>query len=102
MILSWDDITGLYNMTDVPWNHFKIYIQSVDLYYSTAKGRKRCHRRAYEHGLALIAAWKSNYIHYTVWAKITYPFLNFNNATDWISNFIPHFSGACDTYLCWD
>ena len=31
--------------------------------------------------------------------EITYPFLNFNGATvevkEWISNFIPHFKGAC-------
>ena len=35
----------------------------------------------YEHGLTLIPAWISNYIHYKVWDEITYPFLNFNGAT---------------------
>ena len=35
----------------------------------------------YEHGLTLIPAWMSNYIHYTVWDEITYQFLNFNGAT---------------------
>ena len=30
------------------------------------------------HGLTLISAWISNYIHYEVWYEITYPFLNFN------------------------
>ena len=29
----------------------------------------------------LIPAWISNYIHYKVWDEITYPFLNFNDAT---------------------
>ena len=35
-----------------------------------------------------------------MWDKIIYPFLSFNVATvevwEWISNFIPHFTGACD------
>ena len=35
----------------------------------------------YEHGLTLIPAWISNYIHYNVWDEITYPFLNFNGVT---------------------
>ena len=35
----------------------------------------------YLHGLTLIPAWISNYIHYKVWDEITYPFLNFNGAT---------------------
>ena len=30
------------------------------------------------HGLTLIPAWISNYIHYKLWDEITYPFLNFN------------------------
>ena len=35
----------------------------------------------YKHGLTLIPAWISNYIHCNVWDEITYPFLNFNGAT---------------------
>ena len=35
----------------------------------------------YQHGLTLILAWISNYIHYNVWDEITYPFLNFNGLT---------------------
>ena len=35
----------------------------------------------YLHGLTLIPAWISNYTHYNVWDEITYPFLNFNDAT---------------------
>ena len=35
----------------------------------------------YYHGLTLIPAWISNYIHYKVWDEITYAFLNFNGAT---------------------
>ena len=31
----------------------------------------------YWHGLTLIPAWISNYIHYKVWDEIIYPFLNF-------------------------
>ena len=34
----------------------------------------------YLHGLTLIPAWISNYIHYKVWDEIAYPFLNFNGA----------------------
>ena len=50
----------------------------------------------YYHGLALIPARLSNYIHYTVWDEIAYPFPNFNGVTievsEWVSNFIPHFT----------
>ena len=35
----------------------------------------------YWHGLTLIPTWISNYIHYKLWDKITYPFLNVNGAT---------------------
>ena len=35
----------------------------------------------YKHGLTLIPAWISDYIHYKVWYEITYPFLNVNGAT---------------------
>ena len=35
----------------------------------------------YKHWLTLIRSWISNYIHYEVWAEITYPFLNSNGAT---------------------
>ena len=30
----------------------------------------------YQHGLTLIPAWISDYIHYKVWVEITYPFPN--------------------------
>ena len=57
-----------------------------------------------EHGLTLIPAWISNYIHYNVWAEINFPFLNPNGATievqEWINNFILHFSGYVITYQC--
>ena len=59
----------------------------------------------YWHGLTLILAWISNRIHYKGWNEITYPFPNFNGATvdvwEWISNFIPHFTGHVITYPCW-
>ena len=49
-----------------------------------------------------IQAWMSNYIRYTMWDEIIYPFPNFNGATvevwKWISNFIPHFIGNCDYF----
>ena len=35
----------------------------------------------YQHGLTLIPAWISDYIHYKVWDEITYQFLNFNDET---------------------
>ena len=60
----------------------------------------------YLHGLTLIPAWISDYIHYKVWDEITYPFLNFNGATvevsDWKCNFIMHFTRRVFTYPCWD
>ena len=35
----------------------------------------------YKHGLYLIPAQISKYIHYKVWDEITYQFLNFNGTT---------------------
>ena len=39
-----------------------------------------------------------------MWDEITYPFSNFNGCTvevwEWISNFIPHFTGHVITYTC--
>ena len=47
----------------------------------------------HQHGLTLIPAWISNYIHYKVWDEITYPFLNFNGATvegyERVRNYVP-------------
>ena len=38
--------------------------------------------------------------HYKMWGEIMHQFLNFNDATvevyEWISNFIPHLTGTCD------
>ena len=46
------------------------------------------------HGSTLIPAWISNHMASKVWNEITYLFVNFNDATievwEWISNFIPH------------
>ena len=48
--------------------------------------------------------WVSNYTHYKVWDDITYLFPNSNGWTvevwEWISNFIPHFTGHVITYPC--
>ena len=56
----------------------------------------------YWHGLTLIPAWISNYIHYKVWDEITYPFPNANGGTvevwEWMSNFMPHFTGHVIAY----
>ena len=35
----------------------------------------------YKHGLLLIPAWISNYIHLKMWDEVTYSFLNFNGCT---------------------
>ena len=41
-----------------------------------------------------------------MWYEITYPFPNFNGYTvevwEWLSNFIPHFTGYVITYPYWD
>ena len=41
-----------------------------------------------------------------MWYEITYPFLNFYDATveiwEWMSYFIPHFTGDVIIYPCWD
>ena len=43
------------------------------------------------HGLTLIPAWVSNYIHHKVWDGIAYPFSNFiAEVWEWKSNFISY------------
>ena len=63
---------------------------------------KICHGAPFTHGLNLIPAWKSNYIHYKVWGIVTYSFPKFNDAIvedwGWISNFIPQFTWRVITY----
>ena len=47
----------------------------------------------YCHGLTLIQAWISNYIHYEVWDWIIYPFPNFKGAvTEALNGFISQFN----------
>ena len=65
-----------------------------------------CSRRPfYQHGFTLIPAWIINYSHYYAWDKIIYPYPNFNGCTvevwEWISNFIPLFTGHMITDPCW-
>ena len=43
--------------------------------------KENSHGPFHYYGLTLIPAWTSNYIHYKVWDKFIYPFLNFNGAT---------------------
>ena len=58
----------------------------------------------YYYGLTFTTTWISNYTCYRVWYEITYPFSNINGKTievwEWISNFIPHFTGHVITYTC--
>ena len=60
----------------------------------------------YWHGLTLIPAWVSYYIHYQVYDEIIYTFPNFIGTAievwEWIINFIPHFTVHIITYPCWD
>ena len=59
----------------------------------------RHHRGQYHLGLALIATWISNYIHYNVLDEISYPSPNSNGAIvavwEWICNFT-HILLACN------
>ena len=58
------------------------------------------------HGLALIPAWISNYIHNKVWDKNTYLFPNFNGVAvevwEWISNSTHTLLGIWFIHPCWD
>ena len=60
----------------------------------------------YWHGLILIPAWVSDYIHYKVRVEVTYSFPNLNGAIvevwEYMNYFIPHFTGHVITYPCWD
>ena len=53
----------------------------ISLYDMYDPGAVRYCDPFYWHGLTLIPAWMSNYIHYKMWDEITYPFLNFNGCT---------------------
>ena len=58
------------------------------------------------YGFTLIPAWISTHVPSKVCYGITYQFSNFNGVTvevwEWISNFIPHFTGHVITHPCWD
>ena len=54
---------------------------AVDRCFRTNTANASIRAPFYLHGLTLIPAWISNYIHYKLWDDITYPFLNFNGAT---------------------
>ena len=59
----------------------------------------------HKHGLTLIPAWISNYMHYKMWDEILLILsLNFNGFTvevcEWISNFFPHDTMHVITYPC--
>ena len=60
----------------------------------------------YLHVITLILARFSNYINGKMWPKVMLPFPNFTDATvevwEWISNFIPHFTGYVIIHPCWD
>ena len=60
----------------------------------------------YGQELTLIPAWIRDYIHFTVWDAITYPFLNLNGAAvdvwEWISNFTHTLLVAVITSPCWE
>ena len=47
----------------------------------------------------------SNYMCYKIWNEITYAFINVNDVSadvwEWIDNFISHIIGNVITYPCW-
>ena len=53
-------------------------------------------------GLTSILVWISNFISHEIWDEINHPFSNFNGAAvavwEWISNFMPHFTGSMTAY----
>ena len=58
-----------------------------------------------QHGLTLFPAWIGSYIPYNLCDEVIYPFPNFNGVIvevwEWISNFIPDFTGHVITYPWW-
>ena len=78
----------------------------VFLFVNCATGNKIYSYLLLSYGITLISALIGNYIHYKEWDEIIYPFRHINNATvkdrEWISYFIPHFTGPMITYPCWD
>ena len=65
-LIQFNDLMGL----EVGWFHSISYISFRDTSWIMEK--------SYD---GLSPSWISNYTHYYVWDKITYPFLNFNGAT---------------------
>ena len=86
--------------------HAKTTAQRHPNVHTPSQALTCCWSPFYKHGLTLIPAWISNYIHYKVWDEFISPFPNFNSVAvevwEWISNFVPHFTGHVITYLCWD
>ena len=87
----WDGLTHRYpNNCDLETYMCKIHVQKA----WPIENHKMTWCPFYSHGLTSISAWISNYIHWKMWDKITYPFPNSNGATvevwELISYFIPH------------
>ena len=78
-----------------------MYVEGNELFLSW-RGIPESRSSFHLYGLTLIFV----IIYYNVWDEITYPFLNFNDATvqvkEWIGNFIPLFTVYVVTYPCWD
>ena len=59
----------------------------------------------YKHGLTLIPAWISDYIHHKVCDEMTYPFPNFKGESfevwEWIRNLISRFTWHMIIHSCW-
>ena len=79
-------------------------------YFNMIIGKQcRCTKESmdsfYKQILTLTSVWLSSHMPSEVWDEITYPFPNFNGGTfevwEWISNFLPHFTGHVIIYPCW-
>ena len=88
-----------------PWNRKNPNVKSLQhglkmnkkLYWKNLNQHGNTRGPFYLHGLTLIPAWISNYTHYEVLYEITCATVE---VWEWISNFIPHFTGHVITYPC--
>ena len=55
----------------------------------------------YKHGLTLIPAWISNYIHFKCRVNL-FIYSQCSTVWKWMNKFIPHFSGHVISHTCWD
>ena len=79
------------NQTLLIWSNLEFLMSNFILFTNGINLRVGKIQSRETRWIILIPAWISNHIPSEMWGEITYPFPNFNEVWEWVSNFNPHF-----------